>query len=347
VKIRHFILWFGVLFTGIGYGQIPAGYYNGTEGLTGEALRSALFGIIHEHDELSFASLWTSFQSTDKKPDGKVWDMYSDIPGGNPAYTYTFVTDQCGNYAAEGDCYNREHSFPKSWFNDATPMLSDLFHVFPTDGYVNGMRSNYPYGEVGVASWTSTNGSKLGNSSFTGYSDIVFEPIDEYKGDFARTYFYMVTCYLNQVSSWSSPMLAGNNLSAWAREMLVRWSYEDPVSDKETGRNDTVYHIQANRNPYIDHPEWVGSIWGFASQVAGISHPEIMIWFSEGQIHFRQESTLAGEMIIRDIMGQQITSFHVVSQVQDFPAGLMTGIYVISFVNPDLSLNKKMMITSH
>ncbi|MBC8399937.1 MAG: endonuclease, partial [Candidatus Marinimicrobia bacterium] len=129
----------------------PAGYYNSAEGLIETALQQALHDIIDNHTSVSYTSLWTHFQSTDRKSNGKVWDMYSDIPGGTPPYEYTFVSDQCGNYSAEGDCYNREHSWPKSWFNENSPMNTDLFHLYPTDGYVNGRRGNYPYGEVGTA----------------------------------------------------------------------------------------------------------------------------------------------------------------------------------------------------
>jgi endonuclease I len=347
VKVKHLFFGLGIFISGICNAQIPEGYYNGTEGLTGEALRSALFGIINEHTELSYTSLWTHFQATDKKDDGKVWDMYSDIPGGTPAYTYTFVTDQCGNYGAEGDCYNREHSFPKSWFNDATPMLTDLFHIFPTDGYVNGMRSNYPYGEVGTANWTSTNGSRLGNCTFTGYTGVVFEPIDEYKGDFARTYFYMVTCYLDQVSSWSSPMISGNGLSVWAEDMLVEWSNEDPVSEKETDRNDSVYEIQNNRNPYIDHPEWIGAVWGFPAGVTEMPHPGLKAWYSAGQVHITLPEAHEGDLLVSNAMGQVVSRFRVDDSSGDFPIDLGTGVYMISFISNDLFLNRKIIVSGH
>ncbi len=125
--------------------------------------------------------------------------MYSDNPGGTVPYTYNLTdADQCGNYGGEGDCYNREHSWPKSWSDEDAPMYSDLFHLYPTDGYVNGRRSNYPFGDVGSASWTSMNGSKVGSCSYPGYSGTVFEPIYEYKGDFARSYFYMTVRYYNE-----------------------------------------------------------------------------------------------------------------------------------------------------
>lgn len=245
--------------------QIPPGYYDSADGLQGFTLKTALYNIIKGHTQRSYDNLWTDFESTDKKTNGKVWDMYSDNPNGTPPYEYTFITDQCGNYSSENDCYNREHSMPKSWFNDGTPMYTDLFHLYPTDGYVNGKRSNYPFGQVGSASWTSMNGSKLGTSSYPGYSGIVFEPIDDYKGDFARTYFYMATRYENVVSNWSNTILSGNNTTVyvtWAVNLLLEWHVADPVSQKEIDRNNAIYQIQHNRNPYIDFPEWVHSIWG-------------------------------------------------------------------------------------
>jgi endonuclease I len=250
--------------------QIPDGYYSPVDGKQERAVKTALFHIISDHTELTYKDLWTAFTDTDAKPNGKVWDMYSDNPNGAPAYEFTFITDQCGNYQKESDCYNREHSFPKSWFDDAFPMYTDLFHLYPTDGYVNGKRSNYPFGEVNAPSWTSSNGSKLGNNATAGYSKTVFEPVDAYKGDFARTYFYMVTCYEDKVANWKSTeaqeSLAGNSYPAfkqWAIDVLLKWHRNDPVSQKEIDRNNVIYTLyQHNRNPYIDHPELVEYIWG-------------------------------------------------------------------------------------
>lgn len=244
--------------------QPPAGYYNSASGLTGTQLQSALHNIIKGHTVLSYNSLPTHFQTTDKKPNNTVWDMYSDRPNGNPPYTYYFTSsDQCGNYSGEGDCWNREHSWPKSWFNDQSPMNSDLFHLYPTDGYVNGRRSNFPFGEVGSATWTSQNGSKLGSCNYPGYSGTVFEPIDEYKGDFARTYFYMSTRYYGEDNGWAGSAQAnGSQLKQWALSMMKEWHLADPVSEKEINRNNAVYTVQRNRNPFIDHPEYVSYIWG-------------------------------------------------------------------------------------
>ena len=185
--------------------------------------------------------------------------------GGTPPYVYTYGSgDECGNYSGEGDCYNREHSWPKSWFGgEVMPMYSDLFHIYPTDGYVNGMRNNYPYGEVGQVQWSSQNGSKLGSCTWPGYSGTVFEPIDTYKGDFARSYFYMSVRYYTEDSGWpGSPMTTGSQLKSWALDMMIQWNDQDPVSQKEIDRNDAVYEIQDNRNPFIDHPEYADLIWG-------------------------------------------------------------------------------------
>lgn len=261
--------------------QPPSGYYNPANGLNGTALQAALHDIIDNHDEQSYNSLHQHFESTDKKSNGTVWDMYSDVPGGTPPYVYNFTSgDQCGSYSGEGDCYNREHSWPKSWFNDMSPMYSDLFHLYPTDGYVNGRRSNFPYGTVATASWTSENGSKLGNCNYPGYSGIVFEPIDEYKGDFARTYFYMSTRYYNEDSNWpGSPMVNGSQLKPWALNMMKEWHGNDPVSQKEISRNNAVYQIQDNRNPFIDHPEYVAQIWGGTTGILEIAcNAEISVY---------------------------------------------------------------------
>jgi len=246
----------------------PAGYYEGTSGLTGTELKTALHQIIRDHQPRSYAQLWQDFYHTDRKANDKVWDMYSDIPSGSPAYEYSFFTDQCGNYSAEGDCYNREHTWPASWFNKQDPMYTDLFHIVPVDGYVNNKRANYPYGEVGQANWVSTNGSMLGQSITANYTGIVFEPIDEYKGDLARGMMYMSVRYFNEDANWTgSPMTDGAELLPWAIELMLKWHEQDPVSTKELQRNETVYSIQQNRNPFIDHPEFAALIWDPASSL--------------------------------------------------------------------------------
>ena len=240
----------------------PQGYYDGTEGLTGNALKAALHNIIKNDNHTSYSGLWSAYQQTDKKPNGKVWDIYSDVPNGTPPYEFTFVTDQCGNYGGEGDCYNREHLWAQSWTNDNSTHKTDLHHVYPTDGYVNNRRGNYAFGEVNNATWTSQNGGKLGPNTVSGFSGTVFEPIDDYKGDIARALMYVSVRYYQEDGSWSTSDMSNKSvIKNWAMTMLLRWHEEDPVDEKEINRNNKVYNIQGNRNPFVDYPEFAPMIW--------------------------------------------------------------------------------------
>ena len=264
--MKRFTLLVVLSLTSLGlWAQIPDGYYNSATGKTGNELKAALHEKIKGHTTISYQQIWSAFWSTDSKGNNVVWDMYSDGADYIYYYTNTNGNNQCGTYEQEGDCYNREHSWPKSWFSGGEDGIPgrDLHHIFPTDGYVNFKRSNLPFGEVNNATWTSENGSKLGPcKSSLGYTGTVFEPIDEYKGDFARAYFYMSTRYYTEDSDWgSSGMTTKANLKDWAVTMLLRWSDNDPVSQKEIDRNNAVYGIQGNRNPFIDHPEYAHIIW--------------------------------------------------------------------------------------
>lgn len=245
------------------WAEAPSGYYSTCEGKKGAALLSALCDKISSHTNVGYDGLWSVYKTSDVRPNGTIWDMYS-------TKEWTPGQKQCGNYQKVGDCYNREHSLPKSWFSEAQPMKSDAFHVYPTDGKVNGQRSNYPYGECAGGTTLPSNGSvkalgRLGKSTFPGYSGTVFEPVDEYKGDFARTYFYMAACYNDRIKNWNSDMLAHNSypvFTSWSTELLLKWHRQDPVSQKEIDRNEAVYARQHNRNPFIDHPDMAEHIWG-------------------------------------------------------------------------------------
>ncbi|HXK81589.1 MAG TPA: endonuclease [Bacteroidales bacterium] len=244
----------------LAFTQAPTGYYSNAEGLTGTQLLIALHNIIDDHTSVD---AYDNFYLTDSRPDnGKVWDIYSDNPDGPEAYYFTFGTDKCGNYSGEGDCYNREHTWPQSWVNDQSIPTSDLHTIFPTDGWVNGQRSNLPYGEVSNPTYTSSNGSKKGSNTTQGYQGTVFEPIDEYKGDLARTYFYVSVRYYSEDGGWASnDMVNKSVLKQWAFTMMQEWHENDPVSQKEIDRNNAVYQLQGNRNPFIDNPEYFYAIW--------------------------------------------------------------------------------------
>ncbi|PZD77922.1 endonuclease [Mesonia sp. K7] len=277
--MKYFASLLLVFTTLIACAQAPTGYYNSVQGKTGYALKTELKNIItNGHNTQSYGDLWNAYYTSDidnyYENDGTILDIYSENPTGNDPYEYTpGNNDQCGNYNSEGDCYNREHLMPQSWFNENLPMKTDIHHVVPTDGYVNGHRGHLPFGEVNNASYTSNNGSKKGNNVYnypTTYNGEVFEPIDEFKGDIARAYFYMATRYENEIGSWegendgSQNTLNGSSdqvFEDWMLSMLIEWHIDDPVSQKEIDRNNEAYLFQGNRNPYVDHPEWVEDVW--------------------------------------------------------------------------------------
>lgn len=242
----------------------PDNYYSSCEGKTGRELLKALNAVVGPHTNVGYDGLWDVYKTSDVRSDGTLWDIYS-----TKAWPAEFK--RCGQYTFVGDCVNREHSFPKSWFGGKVdPMYADAYHLYPTDGKVNGFRGNYPYGECSYGTTEKPAGNviplgKRGTSTFPGYSGTVFEPDDQYKGDLARSYFYMAAAYNDKISNWKSDMLQGNDYPAytqWAVELLLKWSRQDPVSPKELDRNEAVSSFQKNRNPFIDHPELAEYIWG-------------------------------------------------------------------------------------
>jgi len=331
----------------VGFAQIPPNYYDNAIGKRGVQMQAALHNIIKGHTSISYSQIWTSCQTTDKKANGKVWDMYSDIPGSTPPYEYTFITDQCGSYSGEGSCYNREHSFPKSWFNNQSPMKTDIFHIYPTDGYVNGRRSNYSYGEVSNPTWTSQNGSKLGPNTIPGFTGTAFEPIDEYKGDFARTYFYMATRYYTEDGNWNNnDMMNKSQPKPWALNMLYQWHLQDTVSQKEIDRNNDVYGIQHNRNPFIDHPEWVDSIWFDDTSVDWLIENTFISIYPNPAINtinvkVNTNSTNNWQLTIFDMQGRNIINNSFIgSSTKIDISNLNSGIYFLQLRNKDTQVVK-------
>lgn len=251
---------FLLLFTAIIYAQAPSSYYKSAEGKSQAELKTALHKIIRSHTFLNYdggTNIWwyTYFKASDWHPNGYFWDMYSN--------------DKYSTYS--GSRQNREHCMPRSWWNAPSTdgygdANGDLNNLYPSNNEANEAKLNYPLGETS----TYFNGViKVGKSILSGYSDVVFEPADEYKGDFARTYMYMVTCYEDYSNRWTSigtqSMLNKNRyptLNKYAVELLLKWHRNDPVSKKETDRNNAVYKLQGNRNPFIDHPDLAEFIWG-------------------------------------------------------------------------------------
>lgn len=237
--------------------DVPHNYYTALDGKKKESLKTAAHEVIRPHTVVTYNSLFpTQFPKTDVYPElyngqKRWWEMYSDN-------VY---------YVSRGwSGMNREHSFPKSWWGgDNNEAYTDLFHLYPSESDANMAKSNYPLGEVEDA--TFDNGvTRVGYavSGQGGGAGKVFEPADEYKGDFARTYFYVVTAY--QDFTWKYTYMAQQGdyptLKPWAVDLLLDWHRRDPVSQKEIDRNEAVYKIQGNRNPFIDFAELAEYIWG-------------------------------------------------------------------------------------
>ena len=258
-------------------------YYQDIDGKAGKALFDAVQKVTKlGYSSLGYDGLWGAYKKTDMRDNGKIWDMYSDC-------SWTVGSDQCGSYSNECDCYNREHSIPKSWFGGSKCGPGcDIFQVVPTDGYVNNKRSSYAFGEVSSASYTY-DGAKLGSAksiTITGGNTIagntgttisgsgtVFEPRDEYKGDFARGYFGTMIKWANGdyqafTSGDGSKMFSSNyntgsfGLTKYGVALLMKWHRQDPISQKEIDRNNGIQETQGNRNPFIDYPYLAEYIWG-------------------------------------------------------------------------------------
>lgn len=271
--MKRIFLFLSIVLSVSAAAQVPANYktqYATLAGKSGVQLFDAISAIAAiGYQSHSYGDLWTYFRTTDATSDGKVWDMYSDC-------SFAFGTNQCGNYSGVCDCYNREHSLPKSWFGGSTSNApgNDLFHLYPTDGKVNGDRGNLPFGECAGGLKPHYKG-KVGASQLSGCSGNVFEPDDIYKGDFARSYFGMLVRYgksfeLNQAegatmfSNTGKSITASNHygLTTYSVDMLMRWHGLDPVSQKETDRNNGIQQTQGNRNPFIDCPVLAEYFWG-------------------------------------------------------------------------------------
>jgi len=266
---KHFFL-IALCISAWAFADTPENYYVSVNGKSGDAILDALYSKVASHDDVGYDGLYVLYKYTDTDANGIVYDIYSSC-------NFTIKTDECSSgYKKVCDCYNREHTVPQSWFGSGKPK-SDIFNVYPTDGKVNNQRGNYPYGECANGEKCDDNSKargRLGASTFSGYSGKVFEPDDEFKGDLARSYFYMCAAYRTTTflkSSEGEVVFTYNdkktNLTQYAINLFMKWHREDPVSEKELKRNDAAYNLnnsdaQHNRNPFIDYPELAEYIWG-------------------------------------------------------------------------------------
>jgi len=304
------------------------------------------------------------------------------VPGtaNNDAYEYTTTADQCGGStpSAEGGCYNREHTIPQSVFggSNSYPMYSDAHFVIPSDNRVNGWRDNYPFGRVvtttGVQCSNSTlnnvdttpcyttNQSRIGNNVNSGYSagytNVVFEPIDEFKGDIARALLYFGTRYQDNVSSWSYVMFNSTSDQVFTNtflNILITWHLNDPVSAYEIAKNNAVYTFQGNRNPFIDHPEYVCQI--YITQCASLSTEnftslnDISIYpnpTSNGSFSISSKVDL-NSITIYNVNGQIIQEIKKPSTISTETYNvnnLSTGFYLVQLASENGSVTKKVIV---
>jgi endonuclease I len=253
MKTFLLILWWQGLVLAT-FAVVPPDYYSPIEGKQAAELKTALSCLLQGHRVLDYDSLWTVFVCTDSRPDGTIWDMYSN------------------RQQTSFQGMNREHAFPKSWWGGSiNAAYSDLHHLYPADWEANRAKSNFPLGVVGVPVFN--NGvSKVGYARYqeAASENLVFEPADAYKGDFARAYFYVVTCYQDLI--WRHTFMVETNtyptLKPEAIRLLVEWHRNDPVSPKERQRNEVVFDYQHNRNPFVDYPELVSYLWGDSTSYA-------------------------------------------------------------------------------
>ncbi|MBR4065414.1 MAG: endonuclease [Bacteroidaceae bacterium] len=236
-------------------------YYTSIDGTKGGAtLKTALYNLIKNHQKISYgsgtSSTWSAFYTTDAVVENgqrRVLDMYSSEK--------RYFTSK--GKAVSG--MNIEHSVAKSWWGGTeNNAYCDLHHLNPSDQTANSRKSNFPLGELTSVDWD--NGvTFVGKANIDGSSQNAYEPCDEYKGDFARVFMYMFTCY--QDLTWKYTWMNYEKstyptLKPWAVKLLLKWHKQDPVSEKEVNRNNAVHKIQGNRNPYVDYPQLADYVWG-------------------------------------------------------------------------------------
>ena len=348
--------------------QVPAGYYNTATG-SGYTLKTQLRKIIDDNNDgisgerlaqdNGYSGLYVTFVSSDKdfyfENNGTLLDMYSERPNGTDLYEFTYGVNQDNGTGgtAEGEKYNREHIVPQSVFDGADPMKNDAHFVVPTDKYMNAQRGNLPFGRVQSANFTGSNGTKRGNNNNSGYSagytDTVYEPIDEFKGDIARMYFYFVTRYEISLNGWSYEMFDGSTNKAFNQtflNILYQWHIQDPVSQREIDRNNAIYSAQNNRNPFIDNPNYVVNVWQSTLSVSDFEQQNAISVYpnpiDDNTLYI--ESNKALQVEIYNVLGKKIIATRIDAIQNKVNVGfLYSGIYLLKLSSDSGSITKKII----
>ena len=316
-------------------------YYASLVGKQDAMLSEAVHAVIAEPHVVSyFLGTQLAYDITDME-NGYSVDIYSNCTS---PYSFSVSDRECE--------WNREHVLPKSWWrhddNNPQAMYSDLMHVFPTDPDVNYLRSAYPYSEVASPTQTIEGSDcKVGNSTFPGYSNTAFEPADEYKGDVARIYFYMITCY-NDVNFSQNTYADGSTnvfsyiggkpvFTDFAKNLFLKWHRQDPVSDRERHRNDAVQSIQGNRNPFVDIPDLAEYIWGTkqgemftfgANDPTGLENAmdDIQIRVEQNRILLQMDGQ--ADVVLYDMLGRLLQVHKDVMGVETIEVPI-SGVYLL------------------
>jgi len=357
------------------FAQIPANYYSSATG-TGFALKTQLKQIIDNVDDnlspeyqsvqLSYGDLYDTYELSDvdiyydhTDPSLKViLDMYSEIPSGADSYEYVYGSNQQDDGTLgtmEGQRFNREHTIPNSVFSGSFPERSDAHFVIPSDKYINGQRNITPYGETDAPTQTFTNQTKIGpgrNADYaSGYTNTVFEPIDEFKGDIARIYFYFVTRYEDDLTSYGSyPMFDGSSNQALSQpflDILYNWHIQDPVSQREIDRNNAIFTRHNNRNPFIDNPSYVQSIWQsvLSTEKNSLQNNEITIYpnpATGNNVTIGTTESLNVEIF--NVLGQKLIAVNITPAKNKLNIqSLKSGVYIVKLKSKQGTTTKKLI----
>ena len=312
---RSYFLYFCLFFLSFSFfAQIPVGYYDSAIGKKQAELKTALHLIIKTANVPSYGSgagsTWAAFAKTDVRPeDGTVWDMYTN---NHVAFN--------GTSAASG--MNIEHGLANSWWGGTkVQAYNDIHHLNPSNSSANSSKGSWPMAVVDGTTTYSNGVIKVGKSSSRPGGTIdAWEPADEYKGDFARAYMYMVTAYEDYSTKWTGNSVnqLDNNtypvFEQWTVDLFLKWTQQDPVSQKEITRNNEIYKIQGNRNPYIDYPLMAEYVWGKLTSVPFtpdgnvnfpyLSSPGSGSTVDFGKIVFQQKATSTVNVKAQNLTGK-------------------------------------------
>lgn len=321
-------------------------YYDAVITLSGNDLLTGLRALISTNDYSNYTGAKSFLFQTLDNTNGTVTCIYTGQVY-NVGYNYNGANNP-----------NTEHTYAQSWFSSPQSSIkkADLHHLFPSNSVVNSSRGNYPI--FTVANHNSANvyypdtpWQSYRGQSPSGYT--VFEPADQSKGNIARALLYFYTRYNDTLVQQNVNMLP----------VLVQWSNQDPPDATERARNNGIYGFQNNRNPFVDHPEFVNRIWGPVESDDPILPPEqsLMVssispnpFSSQTNISLQSKSARAGTVFFYDLKGRRVRQFKInleagTSQLiwdgcDETGSRLPSGIYLMRVRDGNLQTGAKLLL---